>query len=400
MADLIRWLNNNITSFHPDEKHAAEAARHLGRIERNKLFSPEIEHMRTAEGRWYEAIIYEMFLDIAERTDEIRAVALKGADAPRGLRSVRLGQNGFFYSRNGDITIRGNGQDLAEFDLVLLDKNGGIAFGEVVTSPSDLKEFEKEVEYKKRLLGYLFGQEHVPFLLVSSFDISHYSVVRRLMKSKDNINISTISCEQIKGLVKHRGARFFPVAKRHRERSKVFKVTEIDQKVPFDYEKYHDSERNKVFSQISRNIAVKSDNSSEETSLLVKKILYGGLYPSAVKSLCREHDLLIRGEKLEFNHLMDNYSKVILATDLPGYEPLVYLRSKSKREYLKMVQDKEGNFKFERRTPPKVGFFLWLESLPPTLGSRITHQILSAFSPENGNGNGKNHDLQPPEKET
>lgn len=334
-----------------------------------------------------------MFLDIAERTDEIRAVALKGADAPKGLRSVRLGQNGFFYSRNGDITIRGNGQDLAEFDLVLLDRNGGIAFGEVVTSPSDLKEFEKEVEYKKRLLGYLFGQQHVPFLLVSSFDISHYSVVRRLMKSKDNINISTISCEQIKGLVKHQGARFFSVTKKHREHRKTFRVTEIDQKVPFDYEKYHDSERNKVFSQISRNIDIRNDCFSEETSLLVKKILYGGLYPSAIKSLCRERDFLIRGEKLEFNNLMNNFSKVILATDLPGYEPLVYLRSKSKREYLKMVQDKEGNFKFERRTPPKVGFFLWLESLPPTLGSRITHQILSTFSPENGNGNGNTHDL-------
>ncbi|HVP95163.1 MAG TPA: hypothetical protein VMS89_08345 [Methanoregulaceae archaeon] len=399
MAELISWLNKNISSFQPDEKFAAQAARHLSRIERNKLFSPEIEHMRTAEGRWYEAIIYEMFLDIAEGTDEIRAVALKGADAPKGLRSVRLGQNGFFYSRNGDITIRGNGQDLAEFDLVLLDRNGGIAFGEVVTSPSDLKEFEKEVAYKKRLLGYLFGQQHVPFLLVSSFDISHYSVVRRLMKSKDNINIRTISCEQIKGLVKHRGAKFFPVTKRHNDRGKVFRVTEIDQKVAFDYEKYHDSERNKVFSQISGNIDIKN-NAPEGTSLLVKKILYGGLYPSAVKSLCRERDFLIRGEKLEFNHLMDNFSKVILATDLPGYEPLVYLRSKSKREYLKMVQDKDGNFKFERRTPPKVGFFLWLESLPPTLGSRITHQILSAFSPGNGNGNGNNRNLQGLPEET
>lgn len=65
---------------------------------------------------------------------------------------------------------------------------------------------------------------------------------------------------------------------------------------------------------------------------------------------------------------------MILATDLPDYEPLVYLRPRNKKEYLKMVQDKEGNFKFERRTPPKVGFFLWLESIGPTLGSRITTQ--------------------------
>ena len=122
--------------------------------------------------------------------------------------------------------------------------------------------------------------------------------------------------------------------------------------------------------------------------MLVKKILYGGLYPSAIKSLCKEHEISIRGEKLEFNDLMRNFSKVILATDLPGYDPLVYLRPKQKREYLKMVQDKEGNFRYERRTPPKVGFFLWLESLTPTLGSRITHQILESFSPVNGNGNG------------
>ena len=78
---------------------------------------------------------------------------------------------------------------------------------------------------------------------------------------------------------------------------------------------------------------------------------------------------------------MNQYSKVILATDLPGYDPLLYLRSKRKKEYLKMVQDKSGNFKFERNTPSKVGFFLWLESLSPSLGARISDRILDTFSP-------------------
>jgi hypothetical protein len=45
-----------------------------------------------------------------------------------------------------------------------------------------------------------------------------------------------------------------------------------------------------------------------------------------------------------------------------------------------MVQVKDGHFKFERPTPPKVGFFLWLESLQPTLGTRITLSILEAFT--------------------
>jgi len=383
MTDLIRWLNKNRSFFQPDESFSARAIRHISNVEKNKLFSPDIEHMRTAEGRWFEAIVYEMFLDAAETTDEIGGVAVKGADAPRGRRNIHLGQNGFFYSRNGDITIRGNGQDLAEFDLLLLDNENRIAFGEVVTSPSDLKEFEIEVEYKKRLLGYLFAQPSVQFLLISSFDISHFSVVRRLMKSRDNINIQTITCEQIKALVNRKGEE--KDHKQSRDHRKTFLATGLVQKKPFEYLQYHDWERNKVFSQVSNQINARSTPNPGETTVLVKKILYGGLYPSAIKSLCKEHEISIRGEKLEFDDLMRNFSKVILATDLPGYDPLVYLRPRQKREYLKMVQDKEGNFKYERRTPPKVGFFLWLESLAPTLGSRITHQILESFSPVNGN---------------
>ena len=384
MTDLIRWLSKNRSTFQPDESYSVRAIRHISNIERNKLFSPDIEHMRTAEGRWFEAIVYEMFLDAAETTDEIGGVAVKGADAPRGRRNIHLGQNGFFYSRNGDITIRGNGQDLAEFDLLLVDYDKRIAFGEVVTSPSDLKEFEKEIEYKKRLLGYLFAQPSVPFLLISSFDISHFSVVRRLMKSRDNINIQTITCEQIKAIVNRNSPD-----KAHwqvREHKKTFLATDLIQKKPFEYLQYHDGERNKVFSQVSNHVNVRNEPNHVETAVLVKKILYGGLYPSAVKSLCKEHQISIRGELLGFDEIMQNFSKVVLATDLPGYDPLVYLRPRQKREYLKMVQDREGNFKYERRTPPKVGFFLWLESLTPTLGSRITRQILESFSPADGNG--------------
>ena len=65
---------------------------------------------------------------------------------------------------------------------------------------------------------------------------------------------------------------------------------------------------------------------------------------------------------------------------MPGYELIIYLRSKQKKEYHKMIQMKDGHFKFERPTPPKVGFFLWLETIQPTLGARITLQVLDAFS--------------------
>lgn len=381
MAEITSWLNAPSSALEPTETLALNAMRHLSRIERKKLFSPEIEHMRTAEGRWYEAIIYEMFLEISRESDRIGNIAAKGADAPRGRRNIRLGQNGMYYSRCGDITIRGNGQDLAEFDLLLLDRDDCVIFGEVVTSPSDMKEFEKEIEYKKHLLGYLFDQKSVNFLLISSFDISNYSVGRRLLKSDENIHVRTISCEEIKQLIPPRMTRE-PARKPNGHPAMVL-ASEIALKQPFDYQMYHDWERNRVFSNVSNQIDVRSRPAENGTSQLVKKILYGGLYPSAVRTLCHEHEIRIKGEKLEFHDVMRHFSKVILATDLPDYEPLVYLRSKQKKQYLKMVQDKSGNFKFERYTPSKVGFFLWLESLNPTLGSRITSRILNAFSPQN-----------------
>ena len=90
--------------------------------------------------------------------------------------------------------------------------------------------------------------------------------------------------------------------------------------------------------------------------------------------------MTVKGKTITPEEFPKYYSKAIIATDMPGYELIIYLRSKQKKEYHKMIQMKDGHFKFERPTPPKVGFFLWLESIQPTLGSRITLQILDAFS--------------------
>ena len=379
MSDITSWLAKNASSFSPAPTLAINATRHLSKAERHKLFSADIEHMRTAEGRWYEAIIYELFRELSPRTEAIRHLALKGDDAPRGRRNASLGQNGLFYSRCGDITIRGNGQDLAEFDLLLVDGEGLISFAEVLTSPSDLKEFEQEIDYKRKLLGYLFDQRRVPFLLVSSFDVTSYAAGRKILRTPSTVNIQTLSCEQIKAAIRERG-RLRP-GTRPLLHSKLVPASDIAIRRPFDYQKFHDWERNWVFSSVANEIDVKSTPNPHETSILVKKILYGGLYPSALRAVCHDHDFSIRGRKLSITDIRGQYSKAILATDLPGYEPLIYLRSRKKREYLKMVQDREGNFKYERNTPSRVGFFLWLESIGPNLGSRITTKILEAFSP-------------------
>ena len=362
---MIPWLNSNFKNFKPDAAIALNATRHMNKVERRKLFSPDIEPMRTAEGRWFEAIVYEMFLEISKKSNRIKYLAMKGADAPRKREDVRLGQNGLFYSKYGDITVRGNGQDLAEFDLLLVDSDNHVAFAEVVTSPSDLKEFEQEIAFKKKLLGYLYAQKTTPFLLVSSFDLSNYSVVKRLAKDKANAIIHTSSCEQIKSLVKHYRPRIlYNTPENH---PKLIRATEIPIKRPFDYKQYHDEVRDRIFSEVCKTGGRIHPEISDQRGQLVKKVLYGGIFPQSVKSLCDIYGLSVKGKKIEFADFSKYYTKAIIATDLPGYEIIIYLRSRQKKEYHKMIQYKDGHFKFERPTPSRVGFFLWLESIQPTL---------------------------------
>ncbi len=375
---MIPWLNSNFRHFKPTAAIAINATRHMNKIERKKLFSPDIEPMRTAEGRWFEAIVYEMFLEIAKKSDTIRYLAMKGADAPNQRENVRLGQNGLFYSKYGDITIRGNGQDLAEFDMLLMDSSNRVAFAEVVTSPSDLKEFEIEIAYKKKLLGYLYGQKTTPFLLVSSFDLSNYSVVKRLAKDKTNAIIHTSSCEEIKGLVKHYRPRI--IYNLPTDHPKLARATDFPMKHPFEYKRYHDELKNRIFAEINNKPGRIHPEIPGVTGQLVKKVLYGGLFPPAIEAVCTQYGLIVRGKKVTYEDFFRLYSKAIIATDLPGYELIIYLRSKQKKEYHKMIQTKDGHFRFERPTPPRVGFFLWLESIQPTLGTRAALGVLDAFS--------------------
>jgi len=375
---MIPWLNNNFRHFKPTAAIAINATRHMNKIERKKLFSPDIEPMRTAEGRWFEAIVYEMFLDISKKSDTIKYLAMKGADAPSRRENVQIGQNGLFYSKYGDITIRGNGQDLAEFDMLLVDSDNHVAFAEVVTSPADLREFEVEIAYKKRLLGYLYGQKITPFLLVSSFDLMNYTVVKRLAKDRTNAIIHTSSCEQIKSLVKHYRPRIiYNLPENH---PKLVRATDIPMKHPFEYKHYHDEVKNRIFTEINRTPGRIQPEITDQTGQLVKKVLYGGLFPPAVKAICDTWGMTVKGKTITPEEFPKLYSKAIIATDLPGYELILYLRSKQKKEYHKMIQMKDGHFKFERPTPPKVGFFLWLETIQPSLGARITLQVIDAFT--------------------
>ncbi|SAI87604.1 hypothetical protein MBBA_0728 [Methanoculleus bourgensis] len=379
MLQMITWLDKNFSSLQPTRAIIMRALRHLRPADRKKLFSKDIPEMRTAEGRWFEAIIYEMILDLSLQTNLILSVVARGADGPARVRRAQLGQNGLFYSNIGDIKVRGNGQDLAEVDLMLVDHTGALTFGEIITSPADLKEFEEEIHYKKQLLGYLYGQPTVPFLLISSVDISRTAVVRRLLKEPDNILLTTASCEDLKTLIRPRDLKRSPPRKIRHE--KLISISDIAPRRPFDYKQLHDERMQSIINSVTSDRGIEQLGAPDEIPPIVKKVLFGGLYPSAVRMLDSRYPIRIKGKTYDPDTIQKQFSKIVLAVNLPEYKPIIYLRRRNKKEYLKMVpNNRSGGFKFEsRRTPHMAGFFLWLESVRPSLGAELTRELLDAF---------------------
>ncbi|HJJ48679.1 MAG TPA: hypothetical protein O0X39_06820 [Methanocorpusculum sp.] len=389
----------------PEKGVAVRALRHMRPADRKNLFSEDIMEMRTAEGYWFESLIYEQLIRIAENTDTIKKIVRKGADVPVKKDRMELGRNEIYSAEKGDIRVRGNGQDLAEVDLLLFDNNDQVVFCEIVTSPADLKDLEAEIIYKKKLFGYMFKQEHVGFILFASVDIRNTQVVRRLAKDPDNAYICTRSCEEMKGCL--RGLVVTGISKTPEKNPKLVYASTLHIQ-GFDYKHLHDEALARLYFAMDHDFSNDDFFSDPGVSPLVKKVICGGLYPSAIKALSLAHPLRIKSETLDFDTIVERYSRVILAIDFPEIEPVMYLKPKPVRrdekvtrkeymrskEYLKLVREKTGpGFKFERPTPSRVGFYLWLESVKPTLGAERSESLLAYCA------NPITHYAEPGEKE-
>ncbi|MDD1673637.1 MAG: hypothetical protein LUP99_04425 [Methanomicrobiales archaeon] len=374
---MISWFSRNRTSLCPSREIALRATRHLNRIQKRNLFSEDPGTMKAAEGRWYEAMIYEMVLDLCQNSDNIHGVAGKGADARGRKPTIGLGQNGLLHSRSGDIKIRGNGQDLAEIDLLMMGSDGSIAFGEIVTSPANIREIEDEIEYKKKLLGFLFGQEKVQFILFSSVDISRMATVRRILKDPDNAFIATNSCEEIRNLLNPQ--EIWQWSEKPFNSPKLLPIRDFLAVRSFDYKQLHDQKRKEVLDILLNDGGKAKVKPSRERWSPVKKILIGALYPNAVRILTPRVVFRIGDRRLTGKEIEIGFAKVVLAINIPEGEPIFYMKIRGKKEYLKMVRQKDGTFRCESaRTRKMLGFFLWLESIQPTIGTAVTQKILSS----------------------
>ncbi|MCQ1537876.1 hypothetical protein FTO68_02590 [Methanocalculus taiwanensis] len=370
---MLDWLRENCSSFEPNRALAIRALRHLKKGDNLKLFSDDIMEMRTVEGYWYEALIYELLLETAGRTNAIKKIVKKGPDAPRRPVRIALGQNGMYYAEKGDIRVRGNGQDLAEVDLLLIDNHNQVSFAEIVTSPADLKDLEAEIHYKKKLFGYLFRQETVEFSLFSAVDISNTQVIKRLCREEENAYVGTFSCEELKASI--RSLRLASLSRQAVNNPKLISALSLRTR-PFDYRQFHDQALSRLLHHAGQSSPQGVALADPGVSPLVKKVIFGAMNPAAQKELVNELGMRVKSTILDYGTLTRDYSKVVFAVDLPDLSPVVYIKPKKRRMYYKMVPEKTGGFKYERQTPGRVGFYLWLESAKPAVSTETMYSLL------------------------
>lgn len=376
--NTLRWIKESFRSCSPDKATATRAIRHLKKIEKKQLFSDDISTMRAAEGRWFESLMYELLLEFSRKSSSLQYIVRKGADAPFPSIPVKFGQNGLYFSNRGDINIRGNGQDIAEVDMLFVGGDGKIGFAEVVTSGTELKELRAEVHYKKKLLGYLYGQVTVPFVLFSSVDISRSSVVKKLIRESESILIVTKPCETLKRLLTCSSTRGIP--RKPLNHAKLIDVKDLQPRRPFDYKQVHDYRRDRILSEINAGRPIEEFQEQDELPPLAKKLLLGAVHESGSQEIWEGKKLIIKGVSYDYEKISKDFSKVIIALDIPEFEPVIYLRSRNKKEYLKVVVRKSGGFRVEsKRTPQMTGFFLWLECLKPTIGGETARNYADIF---------------------
>lgn len=153
-----------------------------------------VEHLESAnawtkghgQGKLLEYYVYEMIKHNIGRYPYIEKLVIKGRDVPYKIRnSDGRVKNGLCYDTAGNIVLRGNGLELAEFDLMMLARDGSVIFGEVFNSARNVTREDKEFSLKRKLLSNLTGR-NVIGLVISSKDLSTNKVVVEVLKDTWN----------------------------------------------------------------------------------------------------------------------------------------------------------------------------------------------------------------------
>jgi hypothetical protein len=368
-----QWVSNELISFRPDREVFLQAARHLiGKtIARPSSNSSRIRQISV--GKLYESAVYECLRELTKRDPEHSLVA-KGADVSPCRRTVaQLRQDGLFYDEKGDIVARGDGQDLSEFDSLVLNRKNEIALIEAKNSKMSLKDLNETTTYKKRLVKYLFSRQ-VQFVLASPLNIENDPYVKQLLCAPGNFFASTPWLEELSSLLNQKEL----LEKRVPSAEEPRLVYLSDFRTPkIHYLKVHNVCRHAIIEALKNN----RKPILPDKSWLIERIVIGHLSELSVAKLLQESNVLVDEKRLTVESFSQFFSRIVLSLSMPESRPVLYLRLRSTPVYLKLGPLNTFTFEFERNIFPRTTYFRWLENMDfeidQPLMSRILHEYLN-----------------------
>jgi len=187
------------------QKTTIRAIRHLSYAWRLRLSSLNMVLRNEARERYYKGIVYDHLIKYANESSNFQAIIKQGKDVQYLGCNPSKGQFGFYYSSNGEISVRRDGQDIATYDFLMFDSNLQAFFGEVILSaPKSLEKLKKTIAWKKALSQYLFDCPAVNYLLVLPRDLYHEypSIINEVGLENGDSFLVTPSLDDLLSLLK------------------------------------------------------------------------------------------------------------------------------------------------------------------------------------------------------
>lgn len=328
-----------------------------------------------ALGYLYQSVMYDQVDGICDRTPSVGSFVKQFGDVPNNLRSKGSpGQDGFFYSTEGQVVVRGDGFDQGEFDGLVFGSDGSLLLLEMVISKLGLRDIVREVDLKRSQLRRILSKE-AEYLLVTPLEADSHPLVKELLRDPRNRLARTKYLTDIPDDLAS-NARL----QRPPHSCKGVFLSQLTTR-PFDTADAHSKLKESFLKSVESGTGLPGN---AEEFRPVKQLILGFLDREAVDYILTVKGLVV-GHPVTAGEFNGRCSRMVLVLTWPELRPKLYLRPKSTfpkwgPNYLKLGPWPGGCFGFERNIFRKrTAFYSHLDAATSALGKRQVEMILERY---------------------
>ena len=375
VANLRKKLKEFIESSSLSNEIVSNVSSHLP--EKTRVDFNENYHVI---GTWCELLVYELALEFASMSSDVRFVVAKGIDVTKRVKNLfnNHHSDGLFYDSDARITIRGGDRSLGEYDLLLFNRFGDMVYCEVKKSAGHFSDRERyKILYKKRLLEDLFGCEVNLLFICGEKEYNNHEVTLLLDETggdyvylplpSDSEIINSLSFERNRTQLNRKDA----------VTSKLAYWDQFETLKKLNYAVNHDQLRKFIISMIEskspHNVMTWRIRSS-----LVERVFIGKVAKSDLDIFLKKVKICVNRNCLNPTTFSESFEGLIIALTIPRLNPIIYLKETVQNHYLN-TEPNEGIFMYKGKyESPGSGFFKTITNTHKIIPHDLALNILNA----------------------